>query len=230
MHARYDKAEAERSLAGLHRQLTGINAPFDGIMGLLEVRCGSLVEEGELLTTLSDTRQLWVYFMVTEAEYLDYKAQQAKDSPWEVELILANGRTFAHPGVIETIEADFNHETGTIAFRATFPNPDGLLRHGQTGKVRIRTPLEGALLIPQSATFEVLDHRFVFVVDEHDVVHQRRIHVAHEMPHLFVVAEGLREDERILCEGLRRVVDGGTIIPAEQDPQRVIEALDVHAE
>jgi len=227
--ARLDQARAEQALKTLHRDLATIKAPFDGILGLLEVRRGSLLDEGELLTTLSDNSEMWVYFMVTEGEYLDYKATHAGAEPEEVELILANGTTFPHKGTVTAIEADFNNETGTIAFRATFPNPEGVLRHGGTGKVRIVTPLHGVLMIPQSATFEILDQRFVFVVDEEGVVHQRRIQVAEELPHLFVVAEGLADDERILLEGLRRVQDGETIRPVDREPTDVIAELDLPA-
>ncbi|MEZ6186847.1 MAG: efflux RND transporter periplasmic adaptor subunit [Planctomycetota bacterium] len=216
--AKLARANAEVALSEAHCQLTTINAPFAGIMGLLEVRKGSLLEEGELLTTLSDNSSMWVYFNVTEAQYLDFET--AHNRPTEVELVLANGKVYEHPGKIETIEADFNNETGTIAFRATFPNPNGLLRHGETGKIRIKTPLEDALLIPQAATFEILDHRYVFVVDAQGVVHQRRVEVAYELPHLFVLSGGLDEDETFLVEGVRRVQDGETTKIAFQEPKR----------
>ncbi|MCA8922589.1 MAG: efflux RND transporter periplasmic adaptor subunit [Planctomycetes bacterium] len=228
--AKLDKAQAEVALREAHRQFTAINAPFDGIMGLLEVRRGSLLEEGELLTTVSDNRHMWVYFNVTESEYLEYMACPEAERPKEVELILANNQVFDQVGTIETIEADFNNETGTIAFRATFPNPRGVLRHGETGKVRIKTPLKDALVIPQAATFEVLDHRFVFVVDKDGVVHQRRITVAEEVPHLFVVSEGLDEHERILFEGLRKVQDGSHVATKYLDPAELLKQLDLPAD
>ena len=89
--------------------------------------------------------------------------------------MLANGNKFQQIGKIGAIEAEFNNETGNIPFRADFPNPDGLLRHGQTGTVLIRRVLKDAIVIPQRATFEVLDKRYVYVVDKDDVVHQREI-------------------------------------------------------
>lgn len=228
--AKLDKANAELALSEAHRRLTAIAAPFPGIMGLLEVRRGSLLEEGELLTTLSDNSKMWVYFNVTEAEYLDYQARSGGKPPAKVELIMANGRRFDQPGTIETIAADFNNETGTIAFRATFQNPAGLLRHGETGNVRLTTPLPGALLVPQQATFEVLDHRYVFVVDEQGVAHQRKVEVADELPHLFVVAEGLSEADTILLEGLRRVQDGQPVATDVQAPREVLARLDLPAD
>jgi membrane fusion protein (multidrug efflux system) len=116
--AKLDKAAAEVALCEAHRQLTAIAAPFDGIMGLLHVRVGSLLDEGELLTTLSDNGTMWVYFNVTESEYLEFKARP-EGPPTTAELLLANGQAFDQKGKIETIAADFNNETGTIAFRAT---------------------------------------------------------------------------------------------------------------
>jgi membrane fusion protein (multidrug efflux system) len=224
--AKMNKAQAELALAKVHRDLTEIKAPFTGIMGRFQVRLGSLIDEGELLTTMSDNHTVWVYFNVTEAEYLNYRQSKTPS----VRLVLANGETFEHVGKVETIEADFNNETGNIAFRAAFPNPKGLLRHGETGKVLMTEPLRGALVIPQKASFEVLDKKYVFVVDEHNVVHSRQITVAHELPHLFVVASGLSETDRVLLDGLRKVRDGNEIAVVSQQPAEVLAHLDVPAE
>ncbi|MEQ8881832.1 MAG: efflux RND transporter periplasmic adaptor subunit, partial [Cyclobacteriaceae bacterium] len=135
--AKYDKAKAELSLAQVHLDFTQVRAPFDGIMDHFHVRLGSLVEEGELLTTLSDNHEMWVYFNVPEAEYLDYQSKVTKDSVINVRLLMANNKMFDYPGKVTAIEADFNNETGNIAFRATFPNPKGLLRHGETGSILV---------------------------------------------------------------------------------------------
>lgn len=227
--AKVDKTQAELSLAKVHRGLTEIRAPFDGIMGRFQVRLGSLLDEGDLLTTLSDVSSVWVYFNVTEAEYLAYKAEHDGEA-LPVKLQLANGAVFEHPGKVETIESDFNNETGNIAFRATFPNPGGLLRHGETGKILMAEALEGALVIPQKATFEILDKRFVFVVDEHNKVASRRIEVAFELPQLFVIKTGLSETDRVLLEGLRKVHDGSQIDVEYQDPASVLASLELPAE
>lgn len=228
--AKLAKANAELALAQTHLDFTDIRAPFTGIMDRFEVRLGSLVEEGELLTELSDNSKVWVYFNVPEAEYLDYKTKVKSDSLINVELLMANGRLFPHVGVVETIEADFNNETGNIAFRATFPNPDGLLRHGETGNILMRTALKNALIIPQKATFEVLDKKFVYVVDEHNVLHSREITIGAEMPHLYAVRHGLEEGDKILLEGLRKVKNGEEIAYEPQNPNEVIAHLGVYAE
>jgi len=228
--AKFSKAKAEVALAATHKSMTEIRAPFDGLVGRFHVRLGSLVDEGDLLTTFSDNSNVWVYFNVSEAEYLKYESQPENEKITTVKLQMANGEVFDQPGTVETIEADFNNETGNLAFRATFPNPKGLLRHGETGKVLMAVPLKNALLIPQKATFDVLDKKFVFVIDEKNIVHSRPITIAAEMPQLFAVASGVDEHDKILVEGLRKVKDGATIEADYKEPSEVFTHLEVPAE
>ncbi len=228
--AKFNQAKAQLSLAATHKGLTQIRAPFSGIMGRFQVRQGSLVDEGDLLTTLSDNRTVWVYFNVTESEYLDYMTHAHDGEAPMVKLLMANGKVFDQDGKVETIEADFNNETGNIAFRATFPNPKGLLRHGETGKVLMSSQIDDALLIPQKATFEVLDKKFVYVVDEKNVAHSRPITIGAELPQLYVVSDGLDEKDKILVEGLRRVRDGQKVGVKYEKPAEVHAQLEVHAE
>ncbi len=228
--AKFDKAKAELALAQVHLQFTEIRAPFDGIIDRLLVRIGSLVDEGELLTHLSDNSKMWVYFNVPEVEYLEYKSTVAKDSALQVTLRMANGKKFPYPGVVETIQADFNNETGNIAFRATFPNPKGLLRHGETGNIEVSNPLNDALLVPQKATFEVLEKKFAFVVDENNVVKTREITIGAEMEDLYVVTAGLSEKDKILLEGLRKVQNNDKIDYKFEEPKETIAHLKVYAE
>jgi membrane fusion protein, multidrug efflux system len=218
------------SLASTHRSMTEIHAPFDGLMGRFHVRVGSLVSEGDLLSTLSDNSTVWVYFNVSEAEYLKYKSRPDSDKPAEVKLVMADGQLFDQVGKVETIEADFNNETGNLAFRATFLNPKGLLRHGETGKVLMTVPLKNALLIPQKATFDVLDKKFVFVIDEQNVVHSRPITVSAQLPQIYVVESGLDEHEKILIDGLRKVRDGAHVEVDLKEPGEVFGHLEVPAE
>lgn len=203
--SKLDKAKAELALAQTHLSFTEIRAPFSGIMDRFYTRLGSLVDEGELLTNLSDNSKMWVYFNVSETEYLNYIKEAKKDRHIGVQLKMANNEIFDRPGVVETIEADFNNETGNIAFRAAFPNPDRILRHGSTGSILMPVDLKKAIIIPQKATFDVLDKKFVYVVDENNVLQSRQIIVAHELPHLYVLASGLKPNEKILAEGLGKV-------------------------
>ena len=228
--AKLDKAKAELALAQVHLNFTQVKAPFDGYMDHFHVRLGSFIEEGELLTSLSDNHEMWVYFNVQEAEYLDYMKHFKKDSVMNVELMLANNELFGYPGIVTAIEADFDRETGNIAFRATFPNPMGLLRHGETGNIIVREPLRNALLIPQKTTFEILDKRYVFIVDQEGIIQPREIVVGAEMPHLYEVKKGLQETDNILLEGLRKVKNGDKIVTEFMEPDEALEQLHLHAE
>lgn len=228
--AKYDKAKAELSLTQVHLQFTEIRAPFDGIMDRFQVRSGSLVNEGDLLTTLSDNSKMWVYFNVPEAEYLDYKTKTKKEDQTKVKLLMANNEIYGYPGVVETIEADFNNETGNIAFRATFPNPNELLRHGETGNIQITLPLKNALLIPQKATFEVLNKKYVYVIDKDNKVKSREITIAAELPYIYAIKEGLSKGDKILLEGLRLVKENEKINYKLEKPEYVMSHLELYAE
>jgi membrane fusion protein, multidrug efflux system len=228
--AKLEKAKAELNLMETHLSFTKISAPFDGIMDRFNVRLGSLLNEGDLLTTMSDISTLWVYFNVPEAEYLDYKANQKGDLLMNVQLRMANQKIFKYPGIVKTVEADFHNETGTIAFRATFPNPERLLRHGETGNIIVTIPLKNSILIPQKATFEVLDQKYVYVVDQDGVLKTRRVYVGAELPDFYVISEGLNEKDKILLEGLRLVNENDKITYEFQDPKYVASHLKLHAE
>lgn len=223
--AKYNRAKAELELAKAHLAFTEIRAPFDGLVNRLELKLGSLVEEGELLTSLSDNSQMWVYFNVSEPEYLNYTAHSPTKDKRTVNLLMANKERFKHPGVVETIESEFNNETGNIAFRATFPNPEGRLRHGETGNVLMQVALKDALIIPQKATLEIMDKKYVYVVDKNNVVNLKPIEIGAEMPDLYVIHEGLAEGDRILLEGIRKVKNNDKISYDFEEPQDVIAHL-----
>lgn len=228
--AKLDKAKAEVSVAQVHLGFTEIRAPFTGIMDHFYVREGSLLDEGDLLTTLSDNSKMWVYFNVPEAEYLNYKTHAEEKNMKQVNLLMANQQMFGHPGVVQTIEADFNNETGNIAFRATFPNPKGLLRHGETGNIQMTLPIKNALIIPQKATFEVLEKKYVYVVDKENKIRSREITIAAELPHIFVIKSGLSKDDKILLEGLRQVKENEKIQYTFVQPASVVSHLELYAE
>ena len=228
--AHYAKASAELGMAQAHLGFTEIHAPFDGIVGRFRVRKGSLLDEGDLLTELSDNRQMWVYFNVPEAEYLAYKQSATGGHGTKVQLKMANGQVFDQPGEVTAIESDFDNTTGNIAFRATFDNPNGLLRHGETGSILMANRLHDVLLIPQKATFEVLDHRYVYVVGADSAVHTTRIQTGPELQHLFVVTEGLTKDDRVLLEGLRKVKDKDKVEVEYIVPDSVMRHLELYAE
>jgi membrane fusion protein (multidrug efflux system) len=229
--AKLAKAQAKADLALAELEFTKVRARFDGIVDRLRAQEGSLVKEGDILTTLSDNKVMWVYFNVTEKQYLQYMADtdQNKQSP-DIELKLADHSVFPHTGKIVAIESNFNNTTGNIAFRADFPNPERLLRHGQTGTVLINRVLKGAIVIPQRATFENLAKRYVFVVDKNDVVHQREIVIDHVLEDLFVIGSGLDVNDRIVLEGVREVREGDTVEYEFLEPELATSNLKNKAE
>ena len=228
--AKLNKAKAEILLAETHLGFTNIKAPFNGVIDHLLAREGSILEEGELLTTLSNNSQMWVYFNVPEAEYLNYMMLAKKSEKEKVKLLMANNQEFNQIGTVETIEGEFNNETGNIAFRATFPNPQSILRHGETGTVLMNIPLKNVIIIPQKATFEVLNKRYVFVIDKNNTIRQTEIMVGASLPNLFVVKKGLTVNDKILLEGIRLVKDKDVIKYKLEDPKKVMSSLDVYAE
>jgi membrane fusion protein (multidrug efflux system) len=229
--AKLAKAKAKVELAKAELNFTNVIAPFDGIVDRLHEQLGSLIEEGDILTTLSDNSVMWVYFNVPEAAYLSYMAGREKHEEDErIELKLANGTIFPQVGKIGAIEAKFNNETGNIPFRADFPNPGGLLRHGQTGTILISRTLKDAVVIPQRATFELLDKRYAYVVGEDHVVHQRLITIEHEKEDIFVIKSGLVATDKIVLEGVREVRDGEKAEYEFQEPEVVLAHLKNHAE
>jgi len=229
--AKLAKAKAKVKLAEAEMYFTTVRAPFDGIIDRLHEQLGSLIKEGDVLTTLSDNGLMWVYFNVPESRYLDYMAGLGQDKESQrIELVLANGSKFSQAGKIGAIEAQFNNETGNIPFRADFPNPDGLLRHGQTGTVLIHRTLTNAIVIPQRATFEVLDKRYVYVVGEDEVVHQRDVAVQNEMDDIFVIKSGLGVNDKIVLEGVRQVRDGEKVEYEFRRPEEALANQKHHAE
>ncbi|MFM8216814.1 MAG: efflux RND transporter periplasmic adaptor subunit, partial [Pirellula sp.] len=227
------KANAKVKLAQAEMGFANITAPFDGIVDRLREQEGSLIEEGAVLTTLSDHSIIWVYFNVPEARYLEFQEAMGTDpklSHYEIQLRLANHKLFDQTGKIGAIEADFDNETGNISFRADFANPDGLLRHGQTGTILIDHHDAGALVIPQRATYEILDKKYVFVVDEQGIAHQREIRIQHEQDDIFVIDEGLQSGEKIVLEGILQVRDGDQVDYEFQEPEEVLAHLKYHAQ
>ena len=238
------KAEAKRKLAEAKLNFATIAAPFDGIVDRQRQQQGSLIKEGDILTTLSDNSVMWVYFNVPERYYLEYMASatEVKDNQ-KIELQLANHDNFPQPCTSVTVEGQFNNETGNIPFRADFPNPvmneprkpesatnRRLLRHGQTGTILIHRTLKNALVIPQRATFELLDKRYVWVVGEDDVAHQRLITIKHELEDVFVINSGLDVSDKIVLEGVREVEEGGKVEYEFREPEEAVKNQKFHAE
>ena len=228
--AKLDQARAEVALAKLHLSFTEIRAPFDGIIDRIPKKLGSLVEEGELLTSLSDNTKMFAYFNVSEPEYLEYQNNVKGRGSSTVGLLLANGEALKYKGKVEVIESEFDNETGNIAFRASFPNTDRLLKNGQTGKVLMKIPVRNALIIPQKATYEIQDKKYVFVVGKNNVLKSVEITIKGEMPDVYVVNTGITAADKIVLDGIQKANDNDKITYDYQNPKEVLAHLRLKAE
>ena len=212
--ARVADARAGVASARLSLGYALVRAPFDGVIDRLPLKMGSLVEKGTLLTTVSDLHAVYAYFNVAEANYMTYiKARQRHPERHSdsVRLTLADGSAYPLGGRIETTESEFNPNTGSLAFRARFSNPQRLLKHGASGKVLMRTVLPNALLVPQRAVFELQDKNYVYVVDKTGTVHPRSFVPQTRLGDFFVVQAGLKPGERVVYEGAPELHDGERI-------------------
>jgi membrane fusion protein (multidrug efflux system) len=148
----------------------------------------------------------------------------------EVSLLLANGETLKYKGKVEVIESEFDNETGNIAFRAKFPNSDKLLKNGETGKVLMTVPVKNAVIIPQKATYEIQDKKYVFVVNSNNVIKSREIKITGQLPDIYVVKSGITVNDKILLEGVQKANDDDKIKYDYQDPKEVLSHLKLKAE
>ncbi len=214
--AKVEEAKANESFAKIQLTYTQIKAPFSGIINRLPIKSGSLLEEGTLLTTISQNEDVFAYFDVSEKEYLDYADNLKRTAPSgnNVTLLLANGEEHPSKGRIETSDGEIDPNTGNIAFRARFNNPDKLLKHGASGKVRLLKRYRNALIVPQKATFEIQDRIYVFVVDKMNKVKTRAITTSKRLPHFYLIDAGLTTQDQVIYEGIQNLRDGMSIKPS----------------
>lgn len=211
LRAKLEEAHAEAGRASAELDRADVHAPFDGVVDRIPNKAGTTVGEDTLLTTLNDSSEVFAYFSISEREYLE-GAHVGK-----VSLDLADGSRFPQEGRVDAIASELDPQTGTLAYRARFPNPNGTLKHGSSGKIVIETEVKSALLVPQSATFEVQGNVYVYVVDERDVVHVRMVEVQHRLDGVFSIRSGLTASDRLVLEGLQLVKDGMTIQPRKPE-------------
>lgn len=228
------QAQSRQQRAETNYAYTTISAPFEGYVDRIPFKAGSLVTPSSLLTSLTDVSDMFAYFKINEKEYLEYKRTQlsgADQSEYQnLELILSDQTTYPHKGTVETVEGDFERGTGSIAFRARFANPDRLLRHGVTGKIRMLTKMENVVLVPQQSTFEIQDFTYVYTVAEDGKVSVRSFEPLTRYGSYYV-AQDLPDQTLIVYEGVQKVSDGMTIDPDVVDEKTIrqqMEAVDVN--
>ncbi len=215
------QAQANVSTAQINLGYTLITAPVSGYTGRIPFKTGSLVGRGEAtpLTMVSDVSEVYAWFSLSEVDYLQFKNQytgstiqdKVKQLP-PVELVLADNTIYPEKGKIETIEGQFDKTMGVISFRAVFPNSTGILRSGNTGRVRIPR-LHNSLVIPTEATFELQDRVFVFALADSNKVVSKAINIAGKSGSYYIVDKGVTQGDRIVYQGLDRLRDGMVIVP-----------------
>lgn len=212
LRAKKEEAFSHVRSVELKVEYSNIRAPFDGVVDRLPFKRGSLIDEGTLLTTLSDTKEVYAYFNVSEKEYLSFSEDPEDiNKKSQVELVLANGEKYLHKGLVETIEGEFDKNTGSIAFRARFPNKEFLLRHGSSGKILLPKKIQKHWIIPQKSVFEIQEKNYVFVKDENGQVKMKSIIPTIRIPHFYLVKSGFSLKDSILIEGIQLVKQGDKI-------------------
>jgi membrane fusion protein (multidrug efflux system) len=222
IQAKMEEAASSISLAKLNLSFTEVRAPFGGVINRIPNKRGSLVEEGTLLTTISNNNEVFAYFNMSESDYLNYVTADDRQDFKTVDLLLANNTLYDYRGSVEVSESEFDASSGNIAFRARFPNPKALLKHGGNGKIIVTKPLKNAMLVPLRSTFEIQDKVFVFTIDKKNTIRQKPIVPKMRIPHFYVVETGLTKDETILYEGVENVKDGDQVKPEMISPQQTM--------
>ncbi len=223
LNAKASLAQAQAALVSAQKNLayTTVVSPSDGFIGSIPSREGSLASPSsvEPLTTVSDNSQVYAYFSLTEKDLLQLSdsgattVNQAIASMPEVQLRLSNGTTYPLPGKVATVSGVIDGATGSATVRALFNNTNGMLRSGSTGTIVIPRLSENVITIPQSATYELQDKRFVYVVNDSNTTVPTPIIVEPVTDgRTFVVKSGLQPGDRIVTEGVGTAVKAGTVI------------------
>lgn len=216
------EAKSQQAIANINLDFTRITAPESGYISSIPYKTGSLVSDSdpEALTVLSETKQMHVYFSMSEKDFMDFKSEYPGATMEEklaevppVELILADGTTYDQKGKVELVEGSFNKEAGAISFRASFPNEHGLLRSGNTGKIRLSGQAVHGVLIPQGATFEIQNKTFAFQLADSNKVKSVPIQIAVKKGNYYVLKGGLKPGDKIVLQGLDRLKNGMQIAP-----------------
>lgn len=219
--AQMQQAQANLIAARKNLSYAVVTAPASGVIGAIDIKEGSLVSPSTLLTILSNNSEMQASFSFTQNELFELtqngarSIQQTIAAMPPVKLQLANGEIYGQQGKIVSISGVLDQSTRSVTAKAIFPNPDGLLHSGNTGKVLIPTSYENVILIPQNSTYTSQDMRFAYVVNDSNAVHAVPVKVSKQDDgQSFIVTEGLKPGERIVVEGVGiSVQDGMTIKP-----------------
>jgi membrane fusion protein, multidrug efflux system len=199
-----------------------IKAPVDGYIGRIHIKIGSLVgvSTADPLTTISEVKDIRAYFSVSETAFLRFKDEYAGKNIEDkirqlppVELILSDNSVYPEKGKVEVVAGQFTTGTGAIPFRASFPNPNGVLRSGNTGRVRIPVKLPAGLVIPQESTYELQDKVFVFLLGDSNKVKSAAVQISARSGNYYLVDKGIKAGDKIVYSGVDKLTDGAVISP-----------------
>ncbi|HEX8531338.1 MAG TPA: efflux RND transporter periplasmic adaptor subunit [Cytophagales bacterium] len=216
------QAEAMRQAARINLGYTTITAPVSGYIGRIPRKIGSLVgkTDAEPLTLLSDIREVYAYFSMGETDFLAFTRQAPGNTIEEklrnlppVTLLLADNSEYPEKGRIDAVEGQFDKTTGAISFRAVFPNANGLIRSGNTGRVRLEQRREEAILVPQESTYELQEKIFVYTLADSNKVKSTAITVTGRSGTSYLVKDGVKPGDKIVFTGIGSLRDGMTITP-----------------
>lgn len=208
--ARARVAESEAEISGVTHLLAlcEIRAPFNGTVGRFQKREGSLLEPGDVITTLTDLSEILAYFRVPERERNDLEAPASDSRPSRIMLELPNASAAPLEGGIDARDPEVSQSTGTITYRARFPNSSSDVLPGSTGRVVFERTISDALLVPQQSTFEVQDLLYVFVLRDGNRLERRAIKTGLRLRDHYVVQSGLESTDRVVVGGIQMVHDG----------------------
>ncbi|WP_421919451.1 efflux RND transporter periplasmic adaptor subunit [Marinifilum sp.] len=219
-------AKAQYQNAKENLEYTIIKSPVDGIIGNIPFKVGSLVgrTENQPLTTVSNIKNVYAYFTLNEKQLLQFNRQlngssvneKIKQLP-EVELVLADGSLYDQKGKIETINGMVNPRTGSIRYRAIFPNPNNLLRSGISGKVKIPNRVKNIILLPQKSTFELQGKKFVYLVDKENKIKSKEVSIDLATDTHYIVSNGVESGQKFVLDGLIKLREGMEIIPQTEN-------------
>lgn len=215
------QAEAQLVNAKNNLSYTSVTSPSDGVVGTIPYRVGSLVSASITtpLTTVADISEMYAYFSMTERQLLSLIRDGGSTNEIlaklpSVQLQLIDGTMYADSGRVETISGVIDETTGSVTMRALFPNAHNLLRSGSTGNVVFPNKLENIIMIPQSATTEIQDKKFVFVLKDDNTIANTEIKIfSLNDGKYYYVTDGLKAGDKIVIEGVQNLKDGQTITP-----------------
>ncbi len=231
--ANVTQAQAMVQSAEINVGYTLIKAPVDGYIGRIPFKTGSLVglATAEALTVVSEIKEVYAYYSLSEKDYLRFKEEFSGNTIQEkikqmpsVELLLADNSVYPQKGKVQIASGQFNNNIGAISFRASFQNANGLLRSGNTGRIRIPHSIPSALVIPQEATFELQDKVFVFMLTDSNKVVSTPIDITGKSGNYYLVEKGIKAGDKIVYTGLDKLKDGAVIRPESMSMDSLLQA------